>query len=274
MTNAKHVRLACVAALLAGLFVTALPGAAQAQRQSPLADAPAIRKRVELRATRGELGVGFGSTIGQDYYHSMFLNLKLGFHLTDWLSISGFGGLPVASVVTGYHEKLNDTLAPETGITRAPTKAQAEASMTKIKTLVGVQLEFTPFTGKYSLFGKLFAHYDFYFFGGVGALNLEPNGNVSNCSTPNAALGQVGPQCVAVSGWKPGGNVGVGLHTFFNQVVALNVELRDIISQGNQSGRDVNGDGKADDDDLGWGHTYMVTGNIVFYLPTTASISP
>jgi hypothetical protein len=39
-------------ALLVALATVSLPLAAQAQRKSPLADAPAIRKRFELRSTR------------------------------------------------------------------------------------------------------------------------------------------------------------------------------------------------------------------------------
>ena len=41
---------------------------------------------------------------------------------------------------------------------------------------------------------------------------------------------------------------------------ALNVELRDIVAQLNPSGRDVNGDRLANNDDLAWTHTYMVGG--------------
>lgn len=261
MTNAKHGRLA----LLVALFVTALPLAAQAQRKSPLADAPAIRKRVELREHRLELGVGWATTVGQDYYHSEMVSAKLGFHFTDWLSLSAVGGFAVANLETGYHERLGQTLDGETGATRAPTKAEAEASMTKIKMFGAAQLEFTPFTGKYSAFGKLFAHYDFYLFGGGVMMNVEP--------TNSAGIGACAPQCVAVSGWKPGGTFGVGFHTFFNQVVALNLELRDIFAKVNPSGRDVNGDGIADSSDLGFGSTFVASANLVFYLPTVASIS-
>ena len=58
-------------ALLIALATVSLPLAAQAQRKSPLADAPAIRKRFELRSTRLELGVGGGSTVNQDFYHTV-----------------------------------------------------------------------------------------------------------------------------------------------------------------------------------------------------------
>jgi outer membrane beta-barrel protein len=263
MTNANSRRFA----LLVALLVTALPLAAQAQRRSPLADAPAIRKRLELRQTRFEIGAGFGSTIGQDFYHTMMVSAKLGFHITDWLSLSGVGGFAVSNLATGFQERVVETLPgmPNAGLPREPTSGAAQASMDKIKMMGAAQLEFTPFTGKYSMFGKIFAHYDFYFFGGVGALSFEP--------TNTAALAGCAPRCVEVSGWKPGGNVGVGLHTFFNQFVALNVELRDIIAQTNYSGRDVNGDDRADTADLTWASTYMFAANIVLFLPSVAAIS-
>src|SRR6478609_272236 len=89
-------------ALLIALATVSLPFAAQAQRKSPLADAPAIRKRFELRQTRFELGVGAGSTVNQDFYHTVLVNVRLAFHVTDWLSIGGFADFGVAQVATGY----------------------------------------------------------------------------------------------------------------------------------------------------------------------------
>src|ERR1022692_2103559 len=107
--NCGH-RRSRLSALLIALAVTAVPLAAQAQRKSPLADAPAIRKRFELRATRLEIGAGFGTTINQDFYHTVFLNLKLGFHLTDWLAISGFAGFGVANISTAFQTDLVNSL--------------------------------------------------------------------------------------------------------------------------------------------------------------------
>jgi outer membrane beta-barrel protein len=264
-----HKRLLSV---LFAVAVVGLPLAAQAQRRSPLADAPAIRKREELRAFRLEAGAGWGSTINQDFYHTEFINLKLGFHLTDWLSLSGFAGFAVANVNTGFQGRVTDSLASGTPSPRDPTADIAKASMQKITQILGLQLEFAPFTGKYSLFGKLFAHYDFYALLGGGFLNVSPTNAapLTPCSdTYNPAI----KQC-AVSGLKPGFNVGVGMHTYFNQWFGLNVELRDIVARLNPSGRDVNGDGSADNNDLAWSSTYMVSASLVFYLPPTADISP
>jgi outer membrane beta-barrel protein len=269
MTNIMHGRFALVASRLVGplalLAVALAPTAAQAQRKSPLEDAPAIRKRLELRDTRFEGGVGFGSTINQDFYHTFMLDVRLAFHINDWFSIAGVGGFAVDNMATGFQDNIVNTLRTTQGpITREPPKGLATASMSKIDMADAVQLEFTPFTGKYSMFGKIFAHYDFYVFGGPGFLKVEPT-NANGCVNTTGYCGD--------TGWKVGGNVGVGLHTFFNQWVGLNVELRDIVARINPSGRDVNGDGKADKNDLGWGSTYIATANLVIFLPSTAAIS-
>ncbi len=267
MTNIKHRRLAVVASL----FVTVLPLAAQAQRKSPLEDAPAIRKRVELRETRFELGVGAASTITQDFYHTVLVGPRLAFHFNDWLSLAAFGSFAVANVSTGFQDRIGDTLLkdPDPAAPRAPTQSVAQGSMQKIKSILGAQLEFAPFTGKYSLFGKIFAHYDFYVFGGGGFMNVEP----TNASVCPALVEGVPTAYCGVSGYKPGGQAGLGLHSFFNQWLALNVELRDFVARLDPSGRDVNGDGVANSSDVGWTSTFLVSANLTFFLPSTAAIS-
>lgn len=258
--------------LLIGLSVTLLPLAAQAQRKSPLADAPAIRKRLELRESRLEFGAGFGSTVNQDFYHTAFASVKLGFHINDWLSISGFADFAVANISTGFRDRVLESLANPQGLptpARQPSDGTAAAAMSQINQMFGGQLEFTPFTGKYSLFGKVFAHYDFYAFLGLGAINVSPtNGAVVPCTGAT----QFG-SC-PVSGVKFGPQGGLGLHSFFNQWLALNVELRDIVAQLNPAGRDVNGDGIANSSDLTFSSTFSVLASLVVYLPTVADVSP
>jgi outer membrane beta-barrel protein len=263
-TNKLHRRLALVASSFTALLVAAAPLSAHAQRKSPLEDAPAIRKRVELRETRFEIGPSFTSTITQDFYHTFLGGARAAFHLNDWLSIAAFGGFAIANTSTGYQDRLVGSLDTMTPEARDPSPAVAKASMQKIKSLAGAQLEFAPFTGKWSLAGKLYAHYDFYVFGGAGFIDVEPT-DPSGCMGAQSYCG--------VSGWKPGAQGGVGLHTFFNQWLALNLEVRDFASRLNPSGRDVNGDGVADANDSSWTSTFLVSANLMFFLPSTAAIS-
>src|SRR5689334_3619047 len=157
MFTSKHRRLAHRVSLGLALgvasFVVLTPLAAQAQRRSPLADAPAIRKRVELRSTRLEFGAGAATTLNQDFFHTVMAQLKLGFHFSDFLSISGIAGFAVANMETGFQSRLSNTPAgglntDDPPLMREPTVSEAKASMTKINQLLGAQLEITPFTGK------------------------------------------------------------------------------------------------------------------------------
>ncbi len=265
-----------LAALLVGAAVTLVPLAAQAQRKSPLADAPAIRKRFELRASRLEVGVGLGSTINQDFYHTILFNGKLGFHITDWLSISVYGGFAVSNLETTFQSNVVNSLSPSLpdGHPKTePTQQDAQRSMQKIKWIAAPQVELTPFAGKYSLFGKLFANYDFYGFVGPGFINVAPNETIPACQSSGSGNGTQQYYC-GTTGTKIGFNFGVGLHSYFNHWMALNVELRDILAKLNPSGRDTNADLHANADDLTWTHTFSVAANLVFYLPPTPGISP
>jgi outer membrane beta-barrel protein len=257
--------------------VTALPLAAQAQRKSPLADAPAIRKKFELRSTRLEVGAGVSSTINQDFYHTVLFDLRLGFHITDWLAISGFGDFAMANLESTYQSNVISGLSPTLPSGHPPTeptKSDAKSSMQKIKGMYGVQLELVPFAGKYSLFGKLFAHYDFYLLGGLGLISVEPaTPGIASCQDSGGGQGAAQYFC-GVTGTKPGGTFGVGLHTYFTHWLALNIELRDILAKLNPSGRDTNSDLTANNADLSWTHTISVGANLVVYLPATPSVSP
>jgi outer membrane beta-barrel protein len=269
-----HMMKRIAVPFLAALTTMVLPVIAHAQRRSPLADAPAIRKRVELRETRLEFGAGFGTTVNQTFYHGMTVNVRLGFHLTDWLSISGVGGFGVSSLSTGFRDRLIQSLGsrdPDNPADeRAPSPATANAGLNKTKFFLAGQAELTPFTGKYSMFGKLFAHYDFYLFGGVAAMNFAAANAGAPACTSTGAPDDV---CVA-SGMQLGGTFGGGFHSFFNDYLALNIELRDILVKDNPAGRDVNGDTDVDKGDLTWTSHYMAIFGVTIYLPTTASISP
>jgi outer membrane beta-barrel protein len=254
---------------LVAISICALPLAAQAQRKSPLADAPAIRKRLELRTSRLELGAGAGTTINQDFYHSLFVDVKVGFHINDWFAISGVGAFALTNLDTGFKSSVVGSLPQSADPNnRAPTASAATGSMNKIAEMLALQLEATPFTGKYSAFGKLFAHYDFYAFGGLGILNyVATDKTVPTCGDTGTAS-----PC-AVTGFKLGGTFGVGIHSFINQFLALNLELRDVFAANNAAGRDVNGDRRVDSSDIGWGSTYIASLNIALFLPSTADIS-
>ena len=120
-------------------------------------------------------------------------------------------------------------------------------------------------TGQFGLFSRLFMNYDFYAFGGPGFIDFKSD---DPCDQP------VNNRSCAVTGFKIGANFGLGMHLFANDFFALNFELRDILLQNNPAGRDTNGDQLADDRDLSWDSNYIMSLNLMFFLPGRATISP
>jgi outer membrane beta-barrel protein len=296
MTKKAHAMKRGIA-LLVGCLV-GIPAVSQAaqERKSPLADAPAIRKRLELRSTRFEMGVGVMQTLNQDFYNALLVDVKMGFHLTDWLAISGsFGYNMTPGWRTSFNSKLNSTLASschaDNGIgacdgqggnptpenDKTPTQAQAAAAQNRIQWVGLAQLEFAPITGKFSLFSKIFMNYDFYLIGGAAFVNLMKKGNVEGLNTHVNADGKTvydpPGYLKAVTGMKIGPNFGVGMHAFANNFFALNLELRDLMYKNNAAGRAITSPKSAESDDQVWTHNWFVGLNFMFFLPADVKSS-
>lgn len=255
------------------VLAATLPTVASAQelvdRKSPLADAPAIRHRVELRDKRFEAGVGLGSSIAAEFYHAVFVNLRLAFHINDWITISGtFGQNVTPSLKTGTAEQLVRTLpdsATEATNTNTVTKKNALGAMNRMGQILGLQAELSPITGKMALFSKLFMHYDVYALGGVGAVNFTAD--LDKCAMPKA------DESCPDTGMKIGANVGLGMHAFFNDWLALNLEIKDMLVKTNRAGQDTNGDTFADKNDLSLTHNLIFGANLAFFFPTVPKIT-
>ena len=249
--------------------LAAVPSRARADHKSPLADAPAIRKRVELRDKRFEIGVGGGTTVNETFYHDILLNAHLAFHITDWLAIGGAGIFSATSIATGFHDELVSTLKDPQGSDRAPDAGTANSGMNKPSVVLAPQVELTPFAGKFSLFGKLFAHYDFYLYGGPAFVTLAKAGS----SMAPACVDKSAATTCITTGSTVGGTFGGGIHSYINQWFGLALDLRDVIIKDNPAGRDVNGDQFADKRDLTWSSHWMVTLGVTVDFPK-ADISP
>jgi outer membrane beta-barrel protein len=280
MTKKAHTMKRGIALLVGCLVGIPVVTQAAQERKSPLADAPAIRKRFELRANRLEAGVGLTQTIGQDFYNALMLNLRLGYHITDWIGVSVSAGLlnVTPNWRSSFNDQLNTTLtaAAATPDGKTPTPANAAAAENRIGMVILPQVDLVPFTGKFSLFGKLFMNYDFYVLAGPALVNLiskTPTG--ANLTTECRTDPAFGSMCKAkpYTGMKFGGNVGFGMHAFVNNYFAINVEAHNVIFKNNAAGRDVNGNGDVNSFDLQWTYNWMVGLNAVFFLPAHVKVS-
>jgi outer membrane beta-barrel protein len=279
----KTIAMRKVIALLLGAIVS-LPAIAKAEkeRKSPLTDAPVIRRRLELRDKRFELGVGAAVTISQDFYNALMVMPKLAFHFNDWMSLAVLGGY---NVTPGWKSSFNNDISSVLGTEEKPrpyepAKADAIATMNHIAWVAMGQLEFIPLSGKIAILSTLFSYFDFYLLGGAGVVNLatkyaQPE-SCKRLDAPNKP-----PVCKAVTGTKFAVNVGFGAHAFLTRWLALNLEFHDLIYKNNASGRTITSSPDATDNrqvtdpntDIEWTNNYVFGLNFQFFLPGKAKIS-
>jgi outer membrane beta-barrel protein len=272
--------------LLVGFAITGISLSTEAaqERKSPLLNAPAIRKRLELRNNRVEFGVGAGVTIGQDFYNALLIMPRLSYHMTDWLALGVFGGLNVTkNWKSTFNSDLQQALDPgvagdvKSTDPKTPTAPIADATMNRINNLAGAQIEFLPLAGKLALFGNAFMYFDFYIFGGAAIVNLVGSGSLpAACASGNlSAADALFYSCSAKveEGMKIAGNAGLGAHAFLNNYLALALEIRDLVYKNNSAGRDVNGDKKTNSSDLKLTNNFLFSINLQVFLPSKPRVS-
>jgi outer membrane beta-barrel protein len=261
----------------------ALPAVAHADRESPLAGQPAVRHKLELREKRIEIAPTFEGSVSADFKYTLSGGVKVEYHLFDWLSFGGlifFGG----GVNTGLYNQILDSLPATDDMFPTPSRATAEAHANRIPLHGGLGATLTPWAGKLSLFGKIFAHYDIYFSGGFGFAQTKNDFDGDdkatvcdrNCNDADVTKHVFddprndGPHN---AGFNPGIQFGGGFHFYFTQFAALDIYLRDYMFADNPAGLDFNGDFKVDDDDRRFLSHLFVGIGVSIYLSPKAAIS-
>ena len=263
-----------VIALFVGVIVC-LPTVARAEkeRKSPLTDAPVIRRRLELRDKRFEMGVGAGVTIGQDFYNALLADVKLAYHFNDWISLAGVGEFNLTpSWKSSFNNDVSGALPPPGATSlKSPYAPDAVATMNHIGYALLAQVEFIPLSGKIALLSSLFSYFDFYILAGGGLVNLAAKDPTpGSCANPDPAKPLL---CQAFTASELAIAGGVGAHAFVSRWGALNLELHDLIYKNNASGRDVNGDGVTESHDLEWTNNWVFSLNFQVFIPVKAKIS-
>jgi len=278
--------------LLAATLALAVPATAFA-RKSPLEGQPDVRHKFELRSLRFEVAPTFEATVQADYKHTISGGLKLEYHLTDSLS---FGGMIFFG--TGLDTQLTDAITtslPGVPDPNDPTPSQAQFTdhLNTMPLHGGVGATFTPWFGKISLFSKLYLAFDVYVSGGFGFAQLknefkndgdggddycnpQQDGTMPDPADPTKTIPVfTDPRndCPYNSGFKPGVQVGAGMHVFINKWMAIDISFRDYFFQDNPSGQDFNADRKVDDEDPRFlGHLFVGVG-VSLFLPPKVKIS-
>lgn len=294
MMKRTQIMRKVIALFLGGLVLLPTMARAEKERKSPLTDAPVIRKRLELRDKRFEIGVGAGVSIGQDFTNALLIMPKLAFHFNDWLALAAVGGF---NLTPGWKSTFNSDIQgklPNDALQmpyKSPFPDEALWEMNRIGYTVLGQVEFIPLSGKIALLSSLFSYFDFYVLLGGGVVNLT----TSNAPKP-ACLSSAPDNNIRRCQGQPftatevAGNAGAGVHAFVHHGVAINLEIRDLIYKNNASGRNVNGDkipatnvngdknpnagdNIVNNSDLEWTNNWIFSINVQFFFPWKAKIS-
>jgi outer membrane beta-barrel protein len=270
------------------LTLASLATPAQAQRRNPLEGQPAVRHMIQLRKLRFEVAPQFVTSINQDYKNAFGPGINLQFHILDWLGIGASGtytwnsNTPLENQVTGVLPT-----GPYMYPGPQPNLDIHNQHVLQINALATVYASITPWHGKISIFSAIFGSYDFFVDGGVAFVNYTQAG-CCTVTDPNAPGGMAIASEVAkglpandpnlqagkiFAGLKVGGMFGVGVHVYFNEWLALRLELRDYIVGANPGGLDVNGDRLLTSKDEGPQNNLFFGVGLSFFLPPTAKIS-
>jgi hypothetical protein len=196
-----------LSALLTALALLAvpLPFAAPAQADDVLEGSPVVRRNTQYRAGRQEIGVLFGSTLGDPYVRNMLPGARYDLHLTDWLAIGAdlMVGIPLRTASADKIEKL---------VTQNNEAFTMEAS--RVAALAGLRVTVAPLIGKFMLLDSLPMNYDFH-------VNLS----LGMAWTPGISSTGLGTPPPSVS-LAPG--IGGGGRLFLSRVLAITLDLNDV----------------------------------------------
>jgi outer membrane beta-barrel protein len=211
--------LAAAHAVLLAALVLAAPAPARAQSQAdafagkiPPVSGQLYRKKGRLEATlTGNL------SLNDAFFSKYFGGLKLGYHLTEFLSVSVHGA-------SGTATKTGSTvLCSANAGCRDATDAQLWQVPGEIAWLAGVEVAWAPVYGKLNVLSEQVAHFDLSLIvgadwiarsevlGRVAAAELETAGG-----TPGTTAG-------------PGAHVGLGARLFLSEWIALRLEVKDYL---------------------------------------------
>ena len=267
---------------------------AQAQRKNPLEGQPAVRHKVEFLKGRFEVTPRLGMTFLQDFKHNFLVGASLEYHITSWLSIGAFfdyAALPWDTELTNEIEAtVPDRLNIDTSVDPSPSKKIMHNALDTLMFQAGVYVAYSPWFGKLSLFGKVFANFDFYLLAGAGfamlkagEMRINPNCTVDADVDPTGLCASrlFIDRRVDNGGFKVGPVVGFGVRIQLLHWLALHMNFNAMFIKRNSAGFDRTGDTVpgtevviVDKRDESWENLMTFTLGVTFLFPMKAPRTP
>lgn len=210
-----------------------------------LEEGDAIRERLLLRGGRFEITPTMGFTLNDAFRRNALVGVHVGYHFSDSVAVglTGFYGL-------AFDSDLSDQIASNQG-----ERGRDKGEFSDLKTVVSLDLIYTPLTGKFAAFGRSVFNYDIHAIVGLGGVSVSGS--------------------TKLEGFTPAPVIGLGMRTFIGQGLAFNIEIRDyIFSSSLNEIREVDTTGKAASvTDEAFSNNFAVTMGVALYFPQEAKLS-
>lgn len=192
--------VACACAALAVLVFSADVAAQSRSFQS----GPVVRRQLLYRSDRMELAPMIGSGIAPVYQRTLFLSVAARYHLTNSFSLgvnANLGALSLDTSVARNYEEIRDEI---------PGARRPELEYATPLLMTDFHLSYVPLHGKVNLLGSHILHWDMYLTAGVGGALISSDAD-------------------DLSGFEFGPAIGVGIRTFVQDRMAVNILFQDYL---------------------------------------------
>lgn len=244
-------KLTCLLILgfLLTFFAPQLVLAEDNEGKSSLEEGAPVRRLLLLRSGRFEIQPMASFSLNDPFVRNIGFGAALSYHFNNSLGLGAdFAFAPVhldtdetkTVQQAGYSPRVRDAL-----------------SVSQLSMAGDIGIVYVPIFGKFSVFGWS-ANYDLHLFGGAGVLLME-----GRCAVEGSA-------CTINSnldGAKFAGALGVGTRIYFNNYLALNLELRDFLTSFAEYGRTVN------EDNSEFQNFFMANIGLSIFLPFDVYVS-
>ncbi len=190
--------LTTLAVLCSAVFVS-MPATVYAE--DVLEGNPVVRRQLQYRASRHEIGALGASTLGDIYMRNVLPGMRYDWHLFEWLSIGTRLHLGVP-LPTATFEQI------EAKVSANNETFDMEASHLRFVGLGHVSV--SPLVGKMLLYGENAADFDLHFDLMAGMVNVGSSGKNLK------------------AGWTTAFGLGGGIRVFLSKVVALTFDIQTI----------------------------------------------
>jgi outer membrane beta-barrel protein len=209
--------LAVHALLLAAALALPAPARAQSEADAFAGKIPPVSGQLYRKKGRLEATLTGNLSLNDPFFSKYFGGLKVGYHLTEFLSVSLHGASGTA-VKTG-----SAVLCPANAGCRDATDAQLWQVPGKIVWLAGAEVAWAPVYGKLNVLSEQVAHFDLSILAGADWIaHREVVGRVEAADL-EASGGEPGTTA------GPGGHVGLGARLFLAEWLAVRIELKDYL---------------------------------------------